>query len=594
MTKKTNYATLFFILLAAFGFSQDKSEMNWWNPMADSTQVLEGQGWGKPAVYGYNRLPKAAEGKVRKAVWNLSKQSAGLSIRFVSNAQNIAVRYKVKRGKAFNHMPATGVSGVDLYTKTNDGEWLWNRGQYAFGDTITYNYNNLKLKRPSHHDKGQEYVLYLPLYNEVIWLEIGTASNAIFKPLPIRAEKPIVVYGTSIMQGACASRPGMAWTSILERGLERPIINLGFSGNGRLENEVIDFIETIEAKLYVLDCMPNLTLTQSGTPDLAYQRIITSVKRLKSKHPSTPVLLVEHSGYSDGETNKERFRIYSELNKALQKAYKQLISEGIKDIYVLTREQLNLGIDSYVDGTHPNDLGMLQYAQAYEACVRDIIKEPVGKIATTIPVTQNRDASVYDWNMRHQEVLRSNKNNPPKVCFIGNSIVHQWGGVPHMKVVNGADSWELYFEDLGVKNFGFGWDRVENVLWRVYHDELDGFEAEQILLKIGTNNLHLNSNEDIIEGLRFLIEAIIERQPKAKVTLLGILPRRGEEARVKLLNSSIDTMAKTLHVHYLSVGDVLLNAEGTIDESLFRDGLHPNASGYRKLAPLINACLLEE
>ncbi|MBJ6368963.1 SGNH/GDSL hydrolase family protein [Snuella sedimenti] len=592
--KEVKCILLFFVFVTTLGFSQETTELSWWNPVHSPFHVVEGQGWTQPNIKNYNRLPDTAEGKVRKPVWNLSKQSAGLSIRFITNSQNIVVRYKVRGGKAFNHMPATGVSGVDLYTKTNDGEWLWNRGQYTFGDTITYNYTNLKLKKASHHNKGQEYVLYLPLYNEVDWLEIGTETNAVFNALPKRREKPIVVYGTSIAQGACASRPGMAWTSILGRNIDRPIINLGFSGNGRLEDEVLDYIETIDAKLYILDCLPNLSPTKERTLDFVFQRIVASVKRLKSKHPSTPILLVAHSGYSDGNTNKERYEIYSELNKALQIAYEQLVSEGVKDIYVLTKEELGLGIDSYVDGTHPSDLGMLHYAKAYEARIRDIIKEPVGNTVTTIPVTQNRDADVYNWNMRHQNILETNKIKPPKVCFIGNSIVHQWGGVPNMAVVNGADSWERYFEELGVRNVGYGWDRVENVLWRVYHDELDGFEAEQILLKIGTNNLHLNTNEEIIEGLRFLVLAIKERQPKAKIAVLGILPRRDQEARIKTLNLNIEKITKTLQVNYLSVGNALLNAKGLINESLFRDGLHPNAKGYNTIAPFIESYLLNK
>ncbi|GAA3554870.1 SGNH/GDSL hydrolase family protein [Snuella lapsa] len=592
--KKEAYIVLFLAFTSTLGFSQKTTNLHWWNPMSDSSKVIEGRGWDRPDIEGYGRLPKSAEGEVREPLWNLSKQSAGLSIRFISNSQNIVVRYKVKGGRAFNHMPATGVSGVDLYTKTNDGEWLWNRGLYAFGDTITYNYANLKLKEPSHHNKGQEYMLYLPLYNEVEWLEIGKETNSIFNPLPKRKEKPVVVYGTSIMQGACASRPGMAWTSILERSLDRPIINLGFSGNGRLEEEVLDYIEAIDAKLYVLDCLPNLSPTKERTLDFVFQRIIASVKRLKSTHPSTPILLVEHSGYSDGSTNKERYEIYSELNNTLQKAYKQLVSEGVSDIHVLTREELSLGLDSYVDGTHPNDLGMQQYAQAYEVRIRDIIKESVGNTATTIPVTQNRDATVYNWNMRHQNILETNKITSPKVCFIGNSIVHQWGGVPNMPVVNGADSWERYLEKLGVKNFGYGWDRIENVLWRVYHDELDGFEAEQVLLKIGTNNLHLNSDKEIVEGLRFLIRAIKDRQPKAKITLLGLLPRRAQEDRIKALNYNIEIITKELQIGYLSVVEPLLNSKGVINEKLFRDGLHPNARGYNKIAPLIEAYLLNK
>lgn len=591
MFKRVRCLIYVFLVVKVSGFSQEAPEMQWWNPITHPEHVIEGQAWANP---NYERLPKTAEGVVREAVWQLSRQSAGLSIHFISNSPNITVKYKVKGDIAFNHMPATGVSGVDLYVKSHDGEWLWNKANYSFGDTITYSYTNLEIAKPKYHNKGQEYVLYLPLYNDVEWLEIGTEDRTVFKPLPVRREKPIVIYGTSIMQGACASRPGMAWSSILGRHLDRPIINLGFSGNGRLEPEVLNYMKTIEAKVFVLDCLPNLTPTDNLTLQDVYNRIVASVKYLKSKHISTPILLVEHSGYSDGDTNTERLKVYSELNITLQKAYNDMVLEGVKNLYVLTKEELNLGIESYVDGTHPNDLGMMQYAKAYETSIREIINEPIGNIITMRPITQNRDANVYNWTVRHQKLLESNKTNPPKVCFIGNSIVHQWGGIPDMAVVNGADSWYTYMDSLGVKNFGYGWDRIENVLWRVYHEEFDGYEAEQILLKIGTNNLHLNTNEDIVEGIGFLVKAIKERQPNAKITLIGILPRRDEESRIKVLNNDIEKMAKSLGVYYLSVGDKLLNTNGLINESLFRDGLHPNAQGYRKLAPLINTYLLQD
>ena len=102
------------------------------------------------------------------------------------------------------------------------------------------------------------YQLYLPLYNSLEWLEIGVPEEATIHFLALRNEKPIVVYGSSITQGACASRPGMAWTAILERKMDRPLLNFGFSGNGRLEKELIDLISEIDAKIFVLDCLPNL------------------------------------------------------------------------------------------------------------------------------------------------------------------------------------------------------------------------------------------------------------------------------------------------------------------------------------------------
>jgi lysophospholipase L1-like esterase len=207
------------------------------------------------------------------------------------------------------------------------------------------------------------------------------------------------------------------------------------------------------------------------------------------------------------------------------------------------------------------------------------------------PRIQNRDANVYDWDNRHQEILAQNKIKPPRIVFFGNSITHFWGGDPKTSIINGADSWNQFMEPLGVRNFGYGWDRIENVLWRVYHDELAGFEAAQVVILIGTNNIPLNSNAEILEGLKFLIEAIKIRQPKADILLLGIYPRRKDEEKISELNQGLINVSGTMNVRYLDAGKLLLNADGTINETLFTDGLHPNAEGYRKLSQQITPYL---
>ena len=108
-----------------------------------------------------------------------------------------------------------------------------------------------------------------------------------------------------------------------------------------------------------------------------------------------------------------------------------------------------------------------------------------------------------------------NKKNPPDTVVIGNSITHFWGGLPKGPRATGADSWNRYFRQK-CRNLGYGWDRIENVLWRIYHGELDGFTANQIFVNIGTNNLHLNTDEEIVEGWRLLIDAI--EIPSARCT----------------------------------------------------------------------------
>ena len=576
-----------FVFLSATqltALAQPATDYVWWNPAQNDVPVIEGQAWsGKTIKNPYDRLPAQAEKSVRKEVWNLSHNTAGLLVRFRASTDQIVIRYTVSGKHALPHMPATGVSGVDLYGVSSDGDWLWCAGKSSFGDTIQYRFTNLEPNDP-YHQKGREYRLYLPLYNSVQWLEVGVPTGVTLTPLPVRDDRPIVVYGTSIAQGACASRPGMAWTAILGRKLDRPVINLGFSGNGRLEKEVVELLPDIDAKLYVLDCLPNLVATVGIKPDEIKTRIQEAVKTLRRQKPTTPILLVEHAGYTEGGINPTRRQLYTDVNELMQQAFAQLKSEGIQKLYLLPKSAINLSPDAMVDGTHPTDLGMQQYADAYERMIRPILSEPVGEAATMKPRTQFRDARVYDWETRHRNILTRLKSQPPRIIFFGNSITHFWGGDPKGARAAGADSWDSRMEPLGVQNMGYGWDRIENVLWRVYHGELDGYSAAQVVLMIGTNNLQLNTDAEISDGLAFLVRAIQSRQPNTDVLLVGILPRREMETRIAILNQRIAQVAGELNATFIQPGTVFLQPDGKINESLFSDGLHPNAEGYRQLA----------
>lgn len=201
-------------------------------------------------------------------------------------------------------------------------------------------------------------------------MEIGVPENSKFSFIPKTPERPIVLYGTSIAQGACASRPGMAWGNIVNRSLGIPLINLGFSGNGKLEKEVIDFINEQEACAYVIDCMANLGDYKA---EQITQLVKQAVLQIREKH-NTPILLVEHAGYSNGTTNRKQYETYSRANKGQAQAYKELKKAGIKAIYYLSKEELAYDSDSWVDYVHPSDVGMMRQAAAVEKKLRKIIK----------------------------------------------------------------------------------------------------------------------------------------------------------------------------------------------------------------------------
>lgn len=338
----------------------------WHNPQNNvnpSASFIQNQGW-KEDGNNYRRLPLRAKGKVREQVWNLACESAGLAIRFTTDAADIKVKYKVTGGYSMPHMPATGVSGVDLYRSADQGFCF---GDYSFGDTIRYSYHIDLLAETG---KEQEYTLYLPLYNGVEHLEIGVPDGNAFSFVPTVEKGAVVLYGTSIAQGACASRPGMAWGNIVSRALGRPLVNLGFSGNGKLEKEVIDFINEQDADAYILDCMANLTDRSEAEIKELVKR---SVLQIREKH-ATPILLVEHAGYSNGTTNQGQHEAYSHANVAQSEAYKELKREGVKNLFYLSREELDYHPDAWVDYVHPSDYGMARQAAAVEKKLRKILK----------------------------------------------------------------------------------------------------------------------------------------------------------------------------------------------------------------------------
>ncbi|NKI27991.1 hypothetical protein HCG49_15625 [Arenibacter sp. 6A1] len=359
------------LFVAHISFAQEKTELKWWNPANNEFPVIAGQAWAKEVRSVYHRLPERSEEKLRKAVWELSKQSAGLSIRFRSNANSIQVKYKLKGSVAMPHMPATGVSGLDLYGKISDGEWFRAWGGYHIDGISSYTF---KVDGDAQSDmkKGREFQLFLPLYNEVETLEIGVDETFILEPLPLRKEKAIVAYGTSICQGACASRPGMAWTNIVERKLGVPVVNLGFSGNGRLEPALVDLMTEIDASVYILDCLPNLSPDRDDTYSLAME----AVKKLKAIRPDVPVILTAHLGYANSFTNRNNSSKTKILNKELGRAFDSLKAAGFTKVYLLTKEDLGFVDDMFVDYIHPNDYGMIQYASVYEKLIRDILNIP--------------------------------------------------------------------------------------------------------------------------------------------------------------------------------------------------------------------------
>ncbi len=325
---------------------------------------IEGKGWADTKRF-FDRLPGRAEGIVRAPVWNLSRHSAGMCVRFETSAPDIHVRYKLLNANlAMPHMPATGVSGLDLYGKNGQGLDRWAAVLQPTQQEIEASL--AKGLAPG----SRQYTLYLPLYNGVEELEIGLAKGEAFSAIAPRSEKPMVFYGTSILHGACASRPGMAFPAILGRRLRRPVINLGFSGNGHMEPEVGGLLAELDPCVYAIDCLPNMNAS------MIEERAAPLVRQLRKAHPQTPVLLVEDRTFTNTPFFPARREHHQQSRAALKKAFRELKDEGLENLYYLDGDFL-LGLDGEgaTDGSHPNDLGMMRYADAYEPVLRAILNQ---------------------------------------------------------------------------------------------------------------------------------------------------------------------------------------------------------------------------
>jgi hypothetical protein len=337
--------------------------MAWYNP---THWGVEGRGWTNGLARYYDRLPAKAEKTVPGGVWYYSRQSAGLSARFATDASNIDVRYRLSSGD-LSHGWADNAnmsaSGIDLYAQTSDATsgkpvWRWVGGNKPTSQSAT---NRLV----GGLAQGRRlYVLNLPVYNGVESIEIGVPEGASFDPMPPRPEPPIVFYGTSIMQGGVASRPGLAIPAIVGRRLDRPVINFGFCGSGCMDAPVVELMAEINAAAYVIDCEPNMGA------DTVSQRTEPLVRLLRQAHPDTPILLVEDHESPSPELFPGAKASIQSKQAALRAVYDRLVKDGVKQLYYLPGKAL-IGDDSEGtgDGIHPNAIGMLRYADAYTAAL---------------------------------------------------------------------------------------------------------------------------------------------------------------------------------------------------------------------------------
>ena len=357
------------VLASANVFAQKASELKYYDVRELGLPVL-GKGFddcvrqNDTISDGYfTRLPADLQGVVRKAVWDLGQNSAGLAIRFRTNSKCIGAEWRPLNNFGMSHMTPTGVRGLDLYALV-DGEWLF----VGAGQPNGKKSRNVFIRKMN--GEMREYIMYLPLYDGVINLSIGIDSTAVIeKPhvadlVPSEKNLPIVFYGTSVTQGGCATRPGMAYPSIIERKLHRETVNLGFSGNGRMDKCLGEKIAKIPASMYVIDCLANCTsqIVKDSTEHF--------IRAIVEANPDVPVLMVSNYCYPYQYLDAQ-FQIDTPEENAIWKEFAQKFrKEGYKNVrYIdayakgnMKKSPIGPDHEGTVDGVHMTDLGFLRFA----------------------------------------------------------------------------------------------------------------------------------------------------------------------------------------------------------------------------------------
>ena len=364
MDKKMNIAivSLFALLAAAStasagvidparGYLSPDKKVRWYNGA-----VLPMEGKGYPDTEDiYTRLPNRMKEMVSPVVWKLSRQSAGLSICFTTDSTEFWVKWNLVGGPhQLCHMADTGSSGVDVY------RWTGKAWRYTASNRGIYAANTLHVGKMK---PGTRYMVNLPPYNGTKAFVLGIPEGKKIETMGPRSSGitlPVVFYGTSITQGCGASRPGMAYPSIIGRMLDVPIVNLGFSGSGRMEPALADILSGIKASAYVLDCHWNMT------ESLIRERFEPFVRRLHKNHPDTPILLVEDSTvFGVYPTPKGRVSrdIYDRL-KAENPGYWKNV------FYLPSKDLIPDDGEASVDGIHMTDYGMVCHARAFSKVLK--------------------------------------------------------------------------------------------------------------------------------------------------------------------------------------------------------------------------------
>ncbi|MGG5508256.1 MULTISPECIES: SGNH/GDSL hydrolase family protein [unclassified Myroides] len=358
---KTSSILVLFCLLSSVLYSQKQNPSLVYQSATDFTVVGKIMATDEPFhrvdTTQYKHLPKAVK-------FHLTR-SAGIAIAFKSTSTSIYAKWCTDVKNSGPAMTPIAQKGLDLYIK-KDGQWQFagvgrpQNGTLCAEDKLI---GNLA-------DGEKEFLLYLPPYSSVTRLEIGVEAEASIEAGDYPFQKKILVYGSSIVQGAGASRPGMVYTSILARQTGYDFLNLGLSGSAKMEKEVADLVAAISADAYILDCIPN------SSPKEVLERLGYLMQTVRKENPTAPILVMQsvirESGFFDQKLGER-------VKQQNENAYQEFLKEhqaGMDNIYFLFADHL-LGEDhdGTVDGTHPNDLGFHRMVEVMRPQIIQMLKK---------------------------------------------------------------------------------------------------------------------------------------------------------------------------------------------------------------------------
>lgn len=315
------------------------------------------------SVYGvfkedgkYFRIPQAVADTVSEGVKLLCKHTAGGRVCFKTNSPYLAISSKYNNVCKMGNLTMSACCGFDVYFKEGTKQ-KYEAAFFPFPETVDSFEGVVEFGEV----KEREVILNLPLYSGIDELYIGLKSNSTLEPLnPYKSDKKVVFYGSSITQGACASRPGNSYEAMLSRQFSFDYTNLGFSGSAAGEDTIADYIANLDMDVFVYDYDHN-----AKTAEYLEKTHEKMFKKVRAKHPDIPVVFM---------TRPNQTSPYAENFKVILRTYENAKAAGDKNVYFVSGQDIFNLCDSEactIDGCHPNDLGFYCMAK----CVGEVFKK---------------------------------------------------------------------------------------------------------------------------------------------------------------------------------------------------------------------------